>query len=62
MTVALTPKQVAAIHVRLTATCTTVEVRRWEPTGQTVEVNQFARTRLIESVKIGPSGTVTVLP
>ena len=62
MSVQLTPKQIAAIHVRLTATCTHVEISRWETFGQTVSVDQFNRTRLIESVKIGPSGKVTVLP
>jgi hypothetical protein len=59
--VTLTPKQVSAIHIRLTAACTTVEIRGWQPTGRTVEMSQFERTRLIETVKIGPSGIVTVL-
>lgn len=61
MTVSLTPKQIGAIHVRLTAACTNVEVRRWETPGRTVEASQFERQRLIETVKIGPSGTVKVL-
>lgn len=57
----LTPKQVAAIHVRLTATCTNVEVRPWDTTGRYVEVSQFDRRRLIETVKIAPGGDVKVL-
>lgn len=61
MSVSLTPKQIDAIHIRLTATCTNVEVRRWATTGATIEVSQFARARLIDTVKVGPSGTVTVL-
>lgn len=61
MIVSLTPKQIAAINVRLTGTCTHVEVRRWQPTGRTVECSQFDRTRLIETTKIGPNGTATVL-
>lgn len=61
MTVSLTPAQIAAIHARLTASCTYVEVRRWNMTGNTIEVSQFQRTRLIETVRIRPSGTVTVL-
>lgn len=59
--VALTPKQIAALNVLLTATCTRVEVRRWDSVGDTVEASQFDRQRLIETVKIGPSGTVKVL-
>ena len=59
--VTLTPKQIAAISARLTATCTDIEVRRWGTVGRTIEVVQFDRRRLIESVKIRPSGTVTVL-
>ena len=62
MIVSLTPKQVAAIHVRLTGTCTSVEVRRWDTTGNKVEVSQLDRSRrLIESVRIDPGGKVTVL-
>jgi hypothetical protein len=61
MIVSLTPKQISAIHARLTSTCTYIEVRRWHKTGNTIEVSQFARTRLIETVKIGPSGIVKVL-
>lgn len=61
MTVSLTPAQIDAIHIRLTGACTSVEVKRWATTGTRVEVSQFARTRLIETVKIDPSGKVTVL-
>lgn len=61
MIVSLTPKQVFAINARLTATCTSVQITKWKPTGQTVEVAQFARQRLIETIKLGPSGTVKVL-
>lgn len=61
MRVWLTPQQIAAITARLTETCTSVEIGRWNTTGKTVEVSQFARQRLIETVKIGPSGTVKVL-
>lgn len=57
----LTPKQIDAIHIRLTATCTSVRVSRWQPTGETIEASFFRRQALIETVKIGPSGTVTVL-
>jgi hypothetical protein len=57
----LTPAQVDAIHIRLTATCTNVQIRRWADTGQMIEVSQFQRQRLIETVKVGPSGTVKVL-
>lgn len=58
--VTLTPDQIDAISVRITATCTSIEVKRW-PGGRWVEVNTFQRTRLIESVKISPGGKVTVL-
>jgi hypothetical protein len=59
--VSLTPNQIAAINVRLTATCTDVEVRRWAPMSRAVEVSWFARRRLIETAKIDPGGRVTVL-
>jgi hypothetical protein len=61
MTVTLTPEQIRAINARLTTRCTNVEVQRFATTGKTIEVSQFQRTRLIETVKIRPSGTVTVL-
>lgn len=60
MSVSLTPKQIAAIQIRLTAKCTEVQIGRW-PVGKTVEVSQFDRQRLIEAVKISPSGNVKVL-
>ena len=60
--ITLTPKQIDTIHIRLTTTCTDVQIRRWATTGRTIEVSQFVRSRLIETVKIGPSGTTTVLP
>ena len=66
MSVTLTPKQVFAVNARMTATCTDVEIRRWHVpdkphVSRAVEVSQFDRRRLIETVKIGPSGTVKVL-
>jgi hypothetical protein len=61
MSVTLTPAQVTAIDVRLTAKCTYVEIRRWNTTGNTIEVSQFQKQRLIETVRIRPSGGVTVL-
>jgi hypothetical protein len=62
MSVSLTPQQVAAINDRIVARCSTIEVRRWDPTtGRTIEVSQLDRTRLIETVKIRPGGDVTVL-
>lgn len=61
MQVSLTPKQIFAINARLTATCTNVEIRRWDTTGNSIEVSQFQRQRLIETVRIRPSGSVTVL-
>lgn len=57
----LTPKQIDAIHIRVTATCTHLEIRPWGPTSNYVEVSQFCRSRLIETVKVSPSGIVTVL-
>lgn len=59
--VTLTPKQVFAINARLTATCTAVEIGRFDTIGRTIEVSQFDHIRLIETVKIRPGGDVTVL-
>lgn len=59
--VTLTPAQISAIHIRLTATCTYVEIGRWDTTGRAIEVSQFERQRLIETVKIMPGGSVAVL-
>lgn len=60
--VTLTPKQVKAIEARLTASCTDVQVDLWDRRkGRTISVSQFQRQRLIETTKIGPSGTVKVL-
>lgn len=59
--VTLTPQQVDAIYIRMTATCTNIDVKRWDSTGRFVEVNFFERQRLIETVKIAPGGNVTVL-
>ena len=61
MMVSLTPKQIDAIHIRLMAGCTNIEIKRWDKIGNTIEVSQFARARLIETVKIRPGGDVTVL-
>lgn len=61
MSVSLTPQQISAIHTRLTAKCTNVDIRRWDTTGKTVEVSQYQRQRLIETTKIGPAGIVKVL-
>ena len=61
MRVSLTPRQIGAINVRLTATCTNVEVGRFAPTKRAVEVSQFAGARLIETVKIEPGGAVKVI-
>lgn len=57
----LTPAQVGAIHVRITGTCRTIEVRPWTTTSDYIEVSQFDGARLIETVKIAPAGRVTVL-
>jgi hypothetical protein len=59
--VAITPAQVGAIFARLNDRATDIQIRRWAITGKTVEVSQFAQTRLIETAKIGPSGIVKVL-
>lgn len=57
----LTPEQISAIHIRITATCTNIEIRPWNPTSRYVEVSQFDRSRLIETVKVTPGGIVTVI-
>jgi hypothetical protein len=62
MKVSLTSQQVAVVNARMFRACTHVEIRRWDPADRSVEVSQFQRTRLIETVKIGPSGRVVVLP
>lgn len=59
--ITMTKEQVAMLNARLVTRCTTVEVRRWDSTGRYIEVHQFERQRLIESVKIAPGGSVTVL-
>lgn len=60
--VTLTPKQASAIAVRVTATCTAIDLARWSPDRRAVVADYFDRGRLIESVRVEPGGRVTVLP
>ena len=57
----LTRKQVEAIAGRLFARTTAVEVSR-VPQSSDVEVTQFEGTRLIETARVRPGGSVRVLP
>ena len=56
----LTPKQIDAVHIRMTATCTDLRISRFK--GREVEVSFFQRQRLIETVAVQPGGKVRILP
>lgn len=58
----ITPAQVSAIHIRMTAACTDIRISKWQTIGRTIEASFFARQRLIETMKIGPSGIAKELP
>jgi hypothetical protein len=61
MNISLTPQQIGVLNARLMLRCTNVEISPWGLRSRAIEVSQFQRQRLIETVKIEPSGKVKVL-